>query len=122
MISGLYSFSQILEDVITETGQTNLRNRQSEIRTLIARAEREINPFAGLLVKKKMLYYVGNGNFNGKSIKKPKDYVFLDKAGCCDDGLCDGAIQENVSHIIICDTKIRTEIKFSYWGDRKSVV
>lgn len=116
MISGLYSFSQILEDVILETGQTNLRNRIPEMRNLVARAEREINPYAGLLLRKKMIYYVGNGNFNGKYIKKPKDYVFSDKIGCCEDGLCDGSYEENVSHIIICDNKVRTEITFSYWG------
>lgn len=116
MTSGLYSFSQILEDVILETGQTNLRNRIPEIRKLVARAEREINPYAGFLIKKKMLYIVGNGNFDGKTIKKPQDFVFSDKVGCCEDGLCDGSYQENVSHIIICDNKERTEIRFTYWG------
>ncbi len=116
MISGLYSFSQIIEDIIIETGQTNLRNRHADIRKLVARAEREISPFTGFLVRKKMLFIVGNGNFDGTNIKKPTDFVFVDKVGCCEDGLCDGAYQENVSHIIICDKKPRTEIKFTYWG------
>lgn len=116
MISGIYSFEKIIEDVKTETGFTNLRNRYPEIIQLIARAEREINPFTNLLVRKKMLYYVGNGNFDGSSIKKPKDYVFTDKVGCCEDGLCDGSYFETVSHIVICDKVVRTEIRFSYWA------
>jgi len=116
MISGIYSFNQIVEDIIIETGQTNLRNRLSEIRKLVARAEREISPFTGFLVKKKMLYIVGNGNFDGTNIKKPHDFVFTDKVGCCEDGLCDGAYHETTSHIIICDKKVRTEIRFTYWG------
>lgn len=116
MTSGIYSFNQIIEDIIIETGMTNLRNRHPEIRKLVARAEREISPFTGFLVKKKMLYYVGNGNFDGTNIKKPSDFVFTDKIGCCEDGLCDDAYMETISHIIICDKKVRTEIRFSYWG------
>lgn len=116
MISGIYPFEEIIEDVITETGITNLRNRHPEIIKLIARAEREINPFATLLIRKKMLFISGNGNFDGKSIKKPADFVYVDKVGCCEDGLCDGAYFENVSHIVICDNKPRTEIRFTYWA------
>ena len=70
MLSGLYSFSQIIEDVRQETGISNLRNEYPTIRQLIARAEREINPYAGFLVRKRMIYYVGNGNFDGLKIKK----------------------------------------------------
>lgn len=116
MISGLYPFEQIIQDVSQETSITNLRNRYSEVRQLIARAEREINPYAGFLIKKKMIHYVGNGVFDGRAIKKPKDFVELDKVGCCQDGLCDGAYRENVSHIIICDGKERTEITWTYWA------
>ncbi len=116
MITGLYSFEKIVQDVAQETGITNLRNRYGELRQLIARAEREINPYAGFLIKKKMKHFVGNGVFDGKSIKKPDDYVHLDRVGCCDDGLCDGAYYETVSHIVICDKKERTEITWTYWG------
>lgn len=116
MISGLYSFEQIVLDVSQETGITNLRNRYAELKQLIARAEREINPYAGFLIKKKMIHYVGNGVFDGTSIKKPLDYVQLDTVGCCEDGLCEGAYFENVSHIIICDKKPRTEITWTYWA------
>lgn len=116
MTNGIYSFNQIIEDVILETGMTNIRNRHSEIRKLVARAEREISPYTGFLVKKKMLYYVGNGNFDGTNIKKPSDFHSVDKVGCCHDGLCDGSYFETNSHIIICDKKQRTEILFSYWG------
>ena len=116
MISGLYSFDQIIQDVSQETGITNLRNRYAEIRQLIARAEREINPYAGFLIKKKMIHYVGNGVFDGRSIKKPTDYVQIDKVGSCEDGLCEGAYFENVSHIIICDKKERTKITWTYWA------
>ena len=116
MVSGLYSFDEIIQDVSQETGITNLRNRYPEIRKLMARAEREINPYAGFLIKKKMIHYRGNGVFDGKSIKKPTDFVQLDKAGSCEDGLCDGAYFENVSHIIICDKKVRDKITWTYWA------
>lgn len=116
MLSGLYSFSQILEDVKQETGITNMRNLYPTIRKLIARAEREINPYAGFLIRKRMVFYVGNGNFDGKAIKKPIDYVQLDKVGCCEDGICDGSYYENVSHIVMCDGVEREQIAFTYWG------
>ena len=54
MLSGLYSFSQIVEDVKQETGIENIRNQYSSIRQLIARAEREINPYAGFLIRKRI--------------------------------------------------------------------
>jgi hypothetical protein len=116
MLSGLYSFSQIIEDVKQETGITNLRNEYPQIRQLIARAEREINPYAGFLIRKRMVFFVGNGNFDGKKIKKPSDFVQIDKVGCCDDGLCSGSYYENISHIILCDNVQRDKIAFTYWG------
>lgn len=116
MRTGLYSFDQIIQDVAQETGITNLRNRYGEIRQLISRAEREINPYAGFLIKKKMLHFVGNKVFDGKSIKKPADFVQIDKVGCCEDGLCEGSYFENVSHVIICDKKERTSITWTYWA------
>lgn len=116
MLSGLYSFSQIIEDVKQETGIENIRNQYSSIRQLIARAEREINPYAGFLIRKRMIFYKGNGNFDGVSIKKPTDYVQLDKMGCCQDGICSGQYYENISHIIMCDGKERDQIAFTYWG------
>jgi hypothetical protein len=116
MNSGLYSFSQIIEDVKQETGIENLRNQYPTIRLLIAQAEREINPYAGFFVNKKMVFHVGNGNFDGKKIKKPSDFVMMDKVGCCHDGICQGHYIENISHIIMCDKVERTKITFTYWG------
>ena len=116
MRSGLYSFYQIIENVKTETGIQNLRNRYSEIRQLVARAEYEINPYAGFLQKKRMVHFVGNGVFNGKAIKKPADFVMIDKVGCCEEGLCGNSFFENVSHVIICDKQPRTKITWSYWA------
>jgi hypothetical protein len=116
MLSGLYSFSQILENVKQETGIANLRNEYAQIRQLIARAEYEINPYAGFLIRKKMIFHLGNGNFDGKKIKKPSDYVQLDKVGCCEDGLCSGSYYENISHVILCDNIKRDKIAFTYWG------
>ena len=115
MISSLYSFDQLIQDIKTETGIKNLENRYNEIIQLIARAEYEINPYAGFLMKKVMLFYKGNGTFDGKSIKKPKDMVSIDKVGCCNHGLCDGSYYENVSHVTLCG-KQRDSVKFAYWA------
>jgi hypothetical protein len=116
MNSGAYPFEQILQRVSIETGIKNLRPHFNDIVMLVADAEKEINPYAGFLLKKKMVHFVGNGVFDGTSIKKPKDFVELDKVGSCEDGLCPGSYFENVSHIIICDKQERTKITWTYWA------
>lgn len=116
MNSGAFPFDQILQRVSIETGIKNLRPLINDIIILVADAEKEINPYSGFLLKKKMVHFVGNGVFNGTSIKKPKDFVELDKVGSCEDGLCSGQYFENVSHIIICDKQVRTKITWTYWA------
>ena len=116
MNNGLASFDNLIAAVQDETGITNLRNHLPMVRRLVNRAENEINPYGTLLIKKKMIHYVGNGTFDGRSIKKPEDFVSIDEVGCCEDGLCKGSYYETVSHIVLCDGKERTKIVWTYWA------
>ena len=116
MNNGLASFDNLIAAVQDETGITNLRNHLPMVRRLVNRAENEINPYGTLLIKKKMIHYVGNGTFDGRSIKKPEDFVSIDEVGCCEDGLCKGSYYETVSHIVLCDGKKRTKIVWTYWA------
>lgn len=111
-----YSFYELIEDAKQDLGFSNMRPLYSQIRKLIARAEEEINPYAGYLKKKRMIYYKGNGNFDGKNIKKPEDFVSLDEAGMCNDGLCGNKIYMTPNHIVICDSEKRDKVAFNYWA------
>lgn len=112
--SGIYSFSKVLESIRQETGIKNLVNEYSSIRKMIFDAVFDINPYGALLVKKRMIYYKGNGNFDGKNIKKPADFVMVDKMGCCKDNIC--KLYETASHFIICDNLSREKVAFTYWS------
>lgn len=112
--SGIYGFSKIIESVRQETGIKNLSNEYTSIRKMIFDAVFDINPWGSLLVKKRMIYYKGNGNFDGKNIKKPSDFVMIDKMGCCKDKIC--KLYETASHFIICDNEKRDKVAFTYWS------
>lgn len=120
MNSGYYSFERIVEDVKQETGITNLTNQYRAISNMIVKAEYEINPYGSLLIRKRMIFHKGNGNFDGRNIKKPADFVQLDKVGCCKDGICSGSYYETISHIALCDGKPRDKVAFTYWGIQSS--
>ena len=114
--NSFYSFTQLIEDVKQEIGYSNMRPFYNEIRNLISRAEYDINPYSGFLRRKRMIYNKGNGNFDGKNIKIPGDYVMLDEKGMCADGLCGNKIYVSPSHIVICDTAKRDKVAFNYWA------
>ena len=118
MISGRYHFEQFVLDLQHATGNRNLSNRLNEIRDMMIRGERLINPYGSVLVRKKMKLYVGNGNFDGTRFKLEEDYMFLDKVGCCDEGLCEGAYRNDGRWITICDGEPRTEVTYVYWAIR----
>ena len=90
-MSGYVYFNEILASVSSQTGITILKNREPEIRRMMADAEFEINPYGSLLVKKRMIYFKGNGNFDGSKVKKPSDFVSLSslkKERDCERNLC----------------------------------
>ena len=111
-----YSFDQIIQDIKSDTGFSNMRNLYSQVRQLICRASYEINPYGAFLVKKRMLFHKGNGNFNGKHIKIPTDFVSLDSKQLCRDGLCGNTVLKTDSHIVLCDGNARDKVFFSYWA------
>lgn len=116
MNAGFYTFDEVLLELKNRTGITNLRNHYDDIENMIKQAEREINPYSGHLIRKKMIFWKGGANFDGTIIKKPKDFVSIDKIGSCQDGLCPGQYRETKSHIIICDKTPREKIIWTYWG------
>lgn len=98
------SFYDIVDGVSQETGHTNLVNRYQEIRKLIVRAERDINPYAGHFIKKKVKYKKGSGAFNGKFIKKPDDFIeLLDIYNGTEKGSSTYEVLDNPTHFILCD-------------------
>lgn len=111
-----YSFSEILEDVKNDTGLSNISNLQSQIRQMIARAEEEINPYAGHLIRKRMIFYKDNGNFDGKNIKIPADFVSLDRNRMNKDGFSEKFLMRTASHFVILDPSTRLRVPFSYWA------
>ena len=109
-------FEEIVKRVEQETGINNLRNRFDDIYDFIRQAEIEINPYSLHFVRKRMVFFEGNGNLSNNRIKKPKDFISLDRIGCCSDGLCEDMYYETLTHIIICDDTPWTEVKFTYWA------
>lgn len=106
--SGIYSFHKIIESIREETGIQNLSNEIFSIRKMIYDAVFDINPWGTMLVKKTMLFYKGNGNFDGRNIKKPSDFVMVDRD--------QQGLHETISHFMICDQKVRDKVEFTYWG------
>ena len=116
-MNGAYvPFEEIVISAAERTGKMNLRNKYPYIKQLVIDAEREINPYASLLVKKKMTYHVGNGNFDGKNIVRPKDFYKIDKVGSCEEQLCPDQYLINTDFIILCDRKPRKSVTFVYFG------
>ena len=113
------SFYDIVEGVKEETGITNLVNRYNEFIRLIVRAERDINPYAGHFLKKKIKYKNGFGSFNGTSIKVPEDFIQL--IGIYDRieiGRQPLEIRDNNTHILLCNGQINPTAVLSYWASQ----
>lgn len=116
-MAGLVYFHEILTAVRQSTGINIMKNREADIRSMMADAEYEINPYGSHMIKKRMIYYKGNGNFDGVKIKKPRDFVSLEFLGDCKEPICKCCYRETQSHVILCDpTKERDKIIFTYFG------
>lgn len=116
MNSGYVSFNEVVMSLADRLGRVNLRNQYQFIKRSIIDAEIEINPYSNLLIKKKMTYHVGNGNFDGRSIVRPKDFFKMDVIGSCKENLCQDQYLVNTDFIILCDGKKRNKITFVYYG------
>ena len=116
MTSGYIPFNDIVLSLSDRLGRINLRNQFSFIKRSIIDAEHEINPYSNLLVKKKMTYHKGNGNFDGKNIVRPKDFFKIDDIGSCEQKLCPHQYLINPNFIILCDGKKRDKVTFVYYG------
>lgn len=109
------SFQEVVEGVKQETGIKDLSNMYQDIIQMMSRAERDINPYSGFFVRKKVRLHKGTKFFDGRNIKKPFDFVELDSVGTCNEGICPGSYRENISHIILCDGKKRQSVVISYY-------
>ena len=116
MRSGFVSFNEVVLSLADRLGRVNLRNQYLFIKRVIIDAEVEINPYSNLLIQKKMTYHVGNGNFDGKNIVRPKDFFKMDVVGSCKENLCQDQYLVNTDFIILCDGKKRDKITFVYYG------
>ena len=96
------SFEDIVLDVKQATGISNIRNYYTDIRNLFIRAEQEINPYSGFLIRKRMLFIKGNGNFDGKKIKKPSDFISLISVGSCEEKICNCKLIQTLQYIQLC--------------------
>lgn len=113
------SFDDILLDVKQATGIYNIRNYYTDIRNLFIRAEQEINPYAGFLIKKRMLFKKGNGNFDGKKIKKPSDFISLISVGSCDEKICNCKLIQTLQYIQLCCQYNSDKIELFYYAIQK---
>lgn len=116
------SFDDIVYDVKQATGISNIRNFYTDIRNLFVRAEQEINPYAGFLIRKKMLFKKGNGNFDGKKIKKPNDFISLISVGTCDDKICECKLIQTLQYIQLCCQYDSDEIILFYYAIQKDAL
>ena len=114
------SFYDIVQGVKEETGITNLVNRYNEINSLIVRAERDINPYAGHFIRKKLRFKKGSGAFNGKSIKVPDDFIeIIGVYDQIEEGRSPFEIKfTNTSHILLCNGLINNQAVLSYWASQ----
>lgn len=111
------SFFDIVQGVKDETGISNLQNFYQSLHSLIVRAERDINPFAGHFIKKRVRYKKGSGAFNGKAIKIPDDYIeAIDVYDRAEPGRAPMETRENVSHILLCNGIVNETAVLSYWA------
>ena len=115
------SFYDIVEGVKEETGISNLVNRYNEIARLIVRAERDINPYAGHFILKKIRYKKGTVNFSGTHIKLPAD--FIETIGVFDK-IEQGRksfeiINSNNTHLLLCNGIVNETAVLNYWAIQK---
>ena len=116
MESAIVSFDSIVLDVMDETGITNLANKKPMLRRMISNAEKDINPYSTFFVWKTVKFYKGGPWFDGKALKKPDDFMELDKVGSCKNRLCPGSYIETNTHIILCKDTPQESIVISYFA------
>ena len=113
------SFNDVVLDVKQATGIRNIRNYYTDIRNLFVRAEQEINPYSGFLIKKRMLFIKGNGNFDGKKIKKPSDFISLIEVGECGNSICKCKLIQTLQYIQLCCQYDSDRIELYYYAIQK---
>lgn len=119
MYSTLVPFEEILEGIKDDTGITNITNFLPKIRRLVFRAERDIG-FGGSTVLKKIKYKVSDGSIitsgDQYKIKIPKDLIFIEEVGMCNEGVCPGDYVIQNNYLFFCKSNKIQEFSFIYYA------
>ena len=91
MISGIVPFEEIIENIKDVTGYENMRPLRDKIRRFIFKAEEDIGA-GGLVVRKKVSYVSGDGNYDGTTIIMPDDFIGEFSYADLRDGVINGRI------------------------------
>jgi hypothetical protein len=91
MVSGIVYFDEIIENIKDATGIENLRPLYSRIRRFCYNCEIDIGA-GGVVVLKKKEYTVGDGFYDGTTLKLPNDFVSEWSYG----SMMNGIVQGNV--------------------------
>jgi hypothetical protein len=91
MVSGIVYFDEIIENIKDVTGIDNMRPLYSRIRRFCYNCEIDIGA-GGVVVLKKKEYQVGDGFYDGKTLRLPNDFVSEWTYG----SLTNGVVQGNV--------------------------
>jgi hypothetical protein len=101
MYSNIVPFENIIDAVKDETGITNLRNLYPTIRRLVYRIERDLGFGHGLLIKK-IPYSVKDGTIYDNKIRLPRDLIFIEAVGTCENGLCPNCYIHQGNYLFLC--------------------
>lgn len=91
MVSGIVYFDEIVENIKDATGIDNLRPMYSRIKRWVYNCEQEIGA-GGVLVLKKKEYNIGDGWYDGVSIRLPEDFMHEYSYGALDNGILQGNV------------------------------
>lgn len=91
MISGVVPFEEVIEGVKDLTGIENTKPLQDKFRRWIMNAEREIGA-GGLIIRKKRQFSIGDGNYTGKQILMPEDFIGEYSYGALSAGVLNGSV------------------------------
>ena len=109
MISGLVYFNEVMEAVKDATGIENISPYYERIKRWIFRAEYDIAPSA-MIVRKKITYTNGDGNYDGTIITLPFDFQGEYSYGKLN------SVEFKGDHLELIDPPGPTEVDLYYMG------
>lgn len=108
MVSGIVYFDEIIENIKDATGIENMRPLYSRIRRFCYNCELDIGA-GGVLVLKKKEFNIGDGFYDGVTLRLPEDFAHEWTYG----SMLNGIVQGNVFRLF---NKGPNQIDFKYLG------